>query len=75
MLDPSPEAAVIGIALNDRRALDDLDLLEPDDFRDERLGELWALIRAQHQAGKPHDVTAIAARARKIGRASCRERV
>ena len=64
MLDPSPEAAVIGIALNDRRALDDLDLLEPDDFRDERLGELWALIRAQHQAGKPHDVTAIAARAR-----------
>ena len=64
MLDPSPEAAVIGIALNDRRALDDLDLLEPDDFRDERLGELWALIRAQHQAGKPHDVTAITARAR-----------
>ena len=45
MLDPSPEAAVIGIALNDRRALDDLDLLEPDDFRDERLGELWALIQ------------------------------
>ena len=37
MLDPSPEAAVIGIALNDRRALDDLDLLEPNDFRDERL--------------------------------------
>src|SRR5699024_5473054 len=64
MLDPSPEAAVIGIALNDRRALDDLDLLEPTDFRDERLGELWALIRSQHQAGKPHDVTTIAARAR-----------
>lgn len=67
MLDPSPEAAVIGIALNDRRALDDLDLLEPNDFRDERLGELWALIRAQHQAGKPHDVTTIAARARVDG--------
>lgn len=67
LIDPSPEAAVIGIALNDRRALDDLDLLEPGDFRDERLGELWALIRAQHQAGKPHDVTTIAARARVEG--------
>lgn len=67
MIDSSPEAAVIGIALNDRRALDDLDLLEPDDFRDERLGALWALIRAQHQAGKPHDVTTIAARARVDG--------
>src|SRR5690606_19094813 len=67
MLDLNPEQAVIGIALNDRRALDDLDLLEPDDFRDDRYGQLWGIIRSRHQAGKPHDVTAIAAVARVQG--------
>lgn len=61
MLDLNAEQAVIGIALNDRRALDDLDLLEPGDFRDERLGALWALIRSRHQQGKPHDVTSMSA--------------
>lgn len=61
MFDLNPEQAVIGIALNDRRALDDLDLLVPDDFRDERYGELWGLIRSRHQAGKPHDVTSMIA--------------
>src|SRR5699024_4598010 len=64
MLDPDPGAAGIGIALNDRRALDDLDLLEPTDYRGELLGDVWALIRSQHQAGNPHDVTTTAARAR-----------
>ena len=64
MFDPTPETAVIGIALNDRRALDDLDTLGPDDFRDERLGQLWGLIRSQHQSGKPHDPTAVAAKCR-----------
>lgn len=61
MFDLNPEQAVIGIALNDRRALDDLDQLGPDDFRDERYGELWGLIRSRHQAGKPHDVTSMIA--------------
>lgn len=61
MFDLNPEQAVIGIALNDRRALDDLDLLGPDDFRDERYGELWGLIRSRHQSGKPHDVTSMVA--------------
>lgn len=67
MFDLNPEQAVIGIALNDRRALDDLDLLEPDDFRDERYGQLWALIRTRHQSGKPHDVTSMSATARITG--------
>lgn len=67
MFDLNPEQAVIGIALNDRHALDDLDLLEPDDFRDERYGELWGLIRTRHQAGKPHDVTSMTATARITG--------
>ena len=61
MFDLNPEQAVIGIALNDRRALDDLDLLGPEDFRDERYGELWGLIRSRHQSGKPHDVTSMVA--------------
>lgn len=67
MFDLNPEQAVIGIALNDRRALDDLDLLGPDDFRDERYGELWGLIRGRHQAGKPHDVTSMVAVSRVSG--------
>lgn len=67
MFDLNPEQAVIGIALNDRRALDDLDLLEPGDFRDERYGQLWGLIRSRHQGGKPHDVTSVAATARVKG--------
>lgn len=61
MFDLNSEQAVIGIALNDRRALDDLDLLGPEDFRDERYGELWGLIRSRHQASKPHDVTSMVA--------------
>lgn len=61
MFDLNSEQAVIGIALNDRRALDDLDLLGPEDFRDERYGELWGLIRGRHQASKPHDVTSMVA--------------
>ena len=61
MFDLNPEQAVIGIALNDRKALDDLDLLGPEDFRDERYGELWGLIRSRHQSGKPHDVTSMVA--------------
>lgn len=67
MFDLNSEQAVIGIALNDRRALDDLDLLGPEDFRDERYGELWGLIRSRHQAGKPHDVTSMVAVSRVQG--------
>ncbi|MGP5098375.1 replicative DNA helicase [Brachybacterium alimentarium] len=67
MFDPTPETAVIGIALMDRKSLDDVDALDPEDFRDPRLGELWTLIRQQHQKGQPHDLTAIIAKARVRG--------
>lgn len=57
----TPETELLGIALTDARALDEVDDLVADDFEDERLGEMWAVVQRLAQAGKPHTEASVSA--------------
>lgn len=64
MTDPliqTPETMLLGIALTDPRALDDIDHLDPDDFADERCGQVWATVLRLAQQRKPHTVASVSA--------------
>lgn len=63
-LMPTPETMLLGIALTDARALDDIDQLAPDDFEDEKCGEVWATILKLAQQRKPHTIASVAAAGR-----------
>lgn len=60
-ITPTPETMLLGIALTDRRALDDAEHLSPDDFEDEQAAGIWATILRQRGRNRPHDVAAVAA--------------
>ncbi len=54
------ESAIVGAVMIAPTLLDSMPFLSPDDFRDERLGMIFATIRSRHQRGEPVDVVAIA---------------
>ncbi|MCT2177436.1 AAA family ATPase [Brachybacterium muris] len=63
-MESNPETAILGLALTSPRALEDIDHLDPDDFRDVRHGELWSVILKLAQQRKPHDLAAVAGTAK-----------
>lgn len=65
-MDATPETALIGLALTSPKTLIDIDHLDPSDFQDVRLGEVWSLILAQAQKRLPHDPAALADKVSKI---------
>lgn len=63
----TPETMLLGVALTDARALDDIDHLDPDDFEDERCGQVWTTVLRLAQQRKPHGVASVSAAGRHDG--------
>ena len=61
-MDVTPETALIGLALVSPKSLIDIDHLDPGDFQDLRLGEVWSLILSQAQKRLPHDPAALSSK-------------
>lgn len=57
----TPETALLGIALTQPRALEEIEHLVPDDFEDEHAGAIWATIRKLSQQNRPHNVASVSA--------------
>lgn len=57
----TPETMLLGIALTQPKALDDIEHLTPDHFEDPDASAIWATITRLAQQGKPHNPATVSA--------------